>query len=59
MQNGKKKHITKLIKMSDVLSLWPLGKSLASQLIATLLWILKVWLYSIHQDVEDALYSVC
>ena len=30
--------------MRYVLSLWPPGKSLASQLITTLLWILKVWL---------------
>ena len=28
--------------MCNILSLWPPGKSLASQLIATLLWILKV-----------------
>ena len=29
--------------MRNVLFLWPQGKSLASQLIAILLWILKVW----------------
>ena len=32
-----------IVKKRNVQSLRPPGKSLASQLIATLLWILKVW----------------
>ena len=31
-----------LIKMRNILSLWPLGIGLASHVIATFLWILKV-----------------
>ena len=43
MQNGKQKNMVIYRNVLRVLSLWPPGKSSASQLIATLLWILKVW----------------
>ena len=42
MQNGKLKYMVIYRNVLCVLSLWPPGKSLASQLIASLLWILKV-----------------
>ena len=42
MQNGKQKYMVIYRNVLRVLSLWPPGKSSASQLIATLLWILKV-----------------